>query len=133
MDASIPECSHERPYHGPDQVRTVRGIKPGNILIMAARGDKGFRKRILIVSKPYVSFLFGKPCIEYDFLILNGRTKGWLMSGFTSDSGVTPYHSGMWNTRNYMLRAHRKRLSEEQIDLKIKKLFVKGCLDCRRP
>ena len=102
----------QRPNFGPKQVRTLRGIKPGNILIQC-NSIHNFKRKLLILSEPYSDRKNSREdALWYDYIDLNGST---VQSGSVLDVGVLPYNTGKWNPTNCLLRTGKKRLSTKQI------------------
>jgi len=107
-----------RKNFGPRQVRTKRGIKPGNILIDVRLAGRGHSNRIVVLSKPTVN---DRNSLLFDFMVINGTAKGRLRRGFLTDRSVIPYGTGVWNPSNYLLRTGKRGLTKKEIsDLKSK-------------
>ncbi|MHA1829178.1 MAG: hypothetical protein ACTSX6_11090 [Candidatus Heimdallarchaeaceae archaeon] len=127
--------TEERPNFGPRQVRTLEGIKPGNIFKKVGLAGTGSESLILIISEPFPKIIGDDklPSMRFEYLVLRGCMKGWLDGAFAADKSVIPYLPGnVWNNSNYLLRTGRKRLTEKQIAEKISKYFTKDSIDCRK-
>lgn len=97
-----------RPNWGPRQVRTLGGVKPGNIFIAVSRD--GSRSQILILSESFQEEGNWRCWVCH----IPHRTKRKI---FLADYGAVPYTERLlWNRTNYLLRIGRRRMSPEDID-----------------
>lgn len=101
-------ASKGRPYWGPRQVRTLRGVRPGAVLMRRSRlaGYYGGRQVFVVVRGPYSR---DHDLGWVDIVYLNDDVnRGYQFSLSLSDFGVVPYPGGAWNQANYLVRAGRR-------------------------
>ena len=92
----LPKFSTHRPNFGRKQVRSLRGIKPGLVLI-----KKPDNVHILVIDKPSHDETSNRWKVEVCTCDLTDN-KEYTVS--LSDFGVVPYPNGLWDTRNWLSR-----------------------------
>ena len=105
--------SFERKHFGPNQVRTIGGIKPGN-KYRIMHGNKR-HALILVLSEPYDR----KGKLVFDYVILPIHKKSGLTTmskHYCTDVSVVQYDDGNWNSRNWLSRTGRSTM--ELIEIK---------------
>lgn len=101
--------SNGRPNWGPRQVRTPRGIKPGNVLTMAM-GRYQERCTIVVLTKPYPD-KNDPSWWRFDYLVPRCPISPAMRRSATlGDFGVIG-HAEHWNRTNYLERTGRKRVN----------------------
>lgn len=113
---SAPMVSEDRPYWGPRQVRTLRGVRPGAVLMRRSRlaGSYGGQQVFVVVRGPYSrDHDLGWVDIVY---LDGGVNRDYQFSLSLGDFGVVPYPGGAWNQTNYLERAGRRhRFSDGEV------------------
>jgi len=115
----------ERPNFGKKQVRSLRGVKPGTILVHLYTGKFPSKETILVIQEPFKD---NKGTWWFDGIVLCGESKGNMERYSLADCSVvlnmdSTGKTCFWNPFNYLLRTGKKRLAQRQVKKLVKKIF----------
>jgi len=94
--------SNKRPYFGPKQVRTLKGIKPGRMLLGKMHG-KPFHFIFIVRGKPFQDDN-GNWFVPVSRKSVTEKGRWYSLEISLSDYGVIPYKNGQWHTKNWLSR-----------------------------
>lgn len=107
-----------RPNFGPRQVKTPKGIRPGNVLVHVFGEHKPqSRKVIIVLSDPYL--LDEEEPVEglaFDYTYEEDLLEAvvFVFTNYLCNMGVVPYSDGEWNPTDHLLRTGR-HLSDREL------------------
>lgn len=102
-----------RPHWGLRQVRSLSGLKVGQICKIKHSHLEGNDHNIIVLSEPFQNSK-GQWTYEYTYWPLKGDFN-LILTAFCDDKGIVPYDDGKWNRTNSIHRTGRLRLSGRKL------------------